>query len=840
MGSSCSASLAPETSSESPTGCARFSESIGRCEEQCDPCDSDTAPDLSSEHPLIRLMQQEMDGSNTTPRTPRGPAPPWAAVAMDNAGSQPRRDRTATGATPPRSPTPVKTVPPGLPEEEAQESAMALAGSFGADFLQELFREARQGDAARMSVQLQKVHSAAFSLLSGSGIGFADGGHHTVVEQSEGAAELTADFLDKVRNVSDTGTLLGAATAGGISVLHMLLHHKANPSVSDSRGQTPLHKAAEHGNLLAALMLLDRMQANDRSVSLHGLVNCDGESPEMVAAMAGHAELCHVLEVFKQMQADALARQLGSALQAPDPSGQRISTGDVLSLIDLNESAPPHAAAHAFALLRQSCIGSPMVSNLFQRIPEEQENLAALVERVCNGLHAAEAFLQSRTWDASDPGLDPALRSFVVTADLRSQWYKIRHEALRAKGAEVELEDFWQTQLTAEAMVSTMRNAVGDTFQLLLTSLWLYTRESWLRHLLDALAVAVQHLPSAEAMPAPAAGATGSAPESAPRWCGIAALEEAKLTALVEALAPCMQLIQWALNWFEEANIHHTAVTYRPLLLPMLGLQKLVDRYVAFRKSEHKEECALDSAFWLSLGGGSFFSSLSSRNSAITRLAKTRCNVLMIIRPDEKMPSYPKHMSLRGINVDDSLFSLDTVFRIARITRTVSSELDVDGNSGLFKGNSSRWPVIIIEVYSVTCFTAAMELLYLRGQLPASELQSKIEEWVSCSPLEHEAERFYMAGRLLAKEQVGFKEKAQKWFQQSFDSAQSAGDLDLAAQALLSKVRASPMPKTADHCKAFKQLKTQLGEGRVFGQHTKELIEELADELGETCPKWMD
>ena len=143
--------------------------------------------------------------------------------------SQPCRDRTATGATPPRSPTRVKTVPPGLPEEEAQESAMALAGSFGADFLKELFREARQGDAARMSVQLQKVHSAAFSLLSGSGIGFADGGHHTVAEQSEGAAELTADFLDKVRNVSDTGTLLGAATAGGISVLHMLLHHKANP-----------------------------------------------------------------------------------------------------------------------------------------------------------------------------------------------------------------------------------------------------------------------------------------------------------------------------------------------------------------------------------------------------------------------------------------------------------------------------------------------------------------------------------------------------------------------------------------------------------------------------------
>lgn len=793
---------------------------------------------------MILRMQQEMEGSITTPRTPRGPAPPWAAELPE------RRDRTATGCTPPRTPTAVKTVPPGLPEEEAQESGMALAGSFGPEFLQELFRQAREGDAGRMSVQLQKVHSVAFSLLGGSGIGFADGGNHSVMEQSEGAAELTSDFLDKVRD-SDNSTLLGAATEGGVSVVHMLLQHKASPSVSDRKGQTPLHKAAEHGCLLTALMLLDRMQASDRSVT--PTANVDGETPEMLAAMAGHGELCHALEVFKQMQADALSRQLGSALQAPDPSGHRISTGDALSLIELGQGM----SAHAAVLLRHSCIGSQLVPNLFQRIPDEQEELVAMVERVCTGLVTAERFLLSHAWDASDPGLDPALRSFVTTAELRSQWQKIRQEALRAKGAgwvlellcdagaQLELDEFWQTHLTAEAMASTMRNAVGDTFQLLLTALWLYTREAWLRHTLDALALALQHLPEEAAM-----GATGSAPESFP-----AVPTAPQLVPLLEALAPCMQLVQSALGWFEEANIHHTAVTYRPFLLPMLGLQKLVDRYVAFRKSEaSKDESRLDSAFWLSLGGGSFFSSLSSRNSAISRLARTRCNVLLIIRPDEKIPSYPKHMSLRGSNVDDSLFPLESLFRISRITRTVSTELDVDGTCGL---SSSRWPVIIIEVYSVSCFSEAMETLHLEGQLRPNELLSKVEEWIASSPLEHEAERYYLAGVLLAKasrsshskasklppEQQVFLEKAQKLLAQSFEVSRLAGDLDLAAQALLSKVQipgGSSGAEGAEGRKAFDLLKTHFGEGRGFSQRTKELVKELAEELGESCPRWAD
>lgn len=835
MGSQCSATLAHD---ESPsTGCARL-QRIGHCEEECDPCSDSPTSTLPAEHPLLQRMQQELDGSNTTPRTPRGPAPPWALEHAE------QRDRTATGCTPPRSPIAVKTVPPGLPDEEAAESALALAGSFGPEFIQELFRQARQGDAARMSVQLQKVHAAAFSLLSGSGIGFADGGHPTVSEQSDAAAELTGDFLNQVRCPNSKSSLLGAATEGGIHVVQMLLMQKADPMVSDPKGNTPLHKAAEHGSMLTVLMLLDRMQAHDRW-TCSAEPNADGETPEMLAALANRGEICHTLEVFRQMQTDAKQRQLGSALQAPDTSGHRISTGDAVSLIDLSMDAPEAVVAHAGVLLRQSSIGSVLVPNLFQRIPEEQADLAALVERVCAGLKGAEAFLLRHPWDPGDPGLDPALKSFVHSALLRSQWQKLRQEALVAKGATEDLEEFWQTHLSADAMAVTIRNAVGDTFQLLLTALWLYTREAWLRHLMDALASALQSMPQAEAVSTPAAGAgaTGSTPECS------AALGQ--LAPMVENLAPCMQLVQAALCWFEEANIHHTAVTYRPLQLPMLGLQKLVDRYVAQRKLEAKEENGrLEQAFWLSLGGVSFFSALSSRHMAIARLAKSRCNVLLIVRPDEKCPSFPKHMSLRGHNVDDSLFPLESIFRIGRITRTVSSELDVDGTSGLFKGTSSRWPVIVLEVYAANMYAEVMEALQLRKQVSFEELNQKVEEWIASAPAEREAERLYSAGLLFSKigrekggensaaqtgERKTWQEKAAALLLHAAQLAQSVGLMELAAQALLAKVRlpATDTSRAADSRQALSLLKAHVGEGHPLTGSAKELVQELSDQLPE-------
>ncbi|CAE7382891.1 unnamed protein product [Symbiodinium natans] len=377
-------------------------------------------------------------------------------------------------------------------------------------------------------------------------------------------------------------------------------------------------------------------------------------------------------------------------------------------------------------------------------------------------------------------------------------------------GAEAALEDFWQTHLTADAMANTMRQATSDTFQLLLTALWLYTREAWLRHLLDALAAAVYGAHGTRVSEGNR-GATGAAPE----WpLGLPA-DFAPVAPFVESLAPCMQLVQAALLWFEEANIRHTAVTYRPLQLPMLGLQKLVDRYVAARKSGEpvQETGRLDLGYWLSLGGGSFFSSLSSRSMAISRLAKTRCNVLVIIRPDETSPSYPKHMSLRGSNVDDSIFSLDTLFRIGRITRTVSSELDVDG-SAHFAGPRARWPVIIIEVYSVSCFTEVMELLQSRQQLHPGELAAKLEEWVVSAPPDREADRRLAAGQVLQKaaadmkgngilkaksaEVDTFMQKSRQMLSKAAETAIAAGQLETATEALLAKARIPGSNKEKD------------------------------------------
>jgi len=833
MGSSCSTGLADS----SPTaGCGRL-QRLGQCHEHCDPCEDDgaAAADLASEHPLLAKMQQEQDAGAATPRTPRGPAPPWVLQQEER-----RVDRTATGATPPRSPTPPRSLPPGLPEDDAKnsDSVVTLAGSFGADFLQDLFRTVRQGNLEELTAHLSKVNTVALSLLSSAGLGFVhpDRAGLAASERVEKAAELTAEYISKAREATSPKStlLLAASEKGRYLVVESLLQHKADPLVADDKGNIPLHKAAQSGSLLSALLLLDRIQSNDRSANIASMVNGDGETPEILAAEVGAADVCRAFEVFQTMQRDAASWQLGSASPLSDHQGHRIATGDMLSLIDLAVEMPSAAAATAGALLRRSSVGTPLVPNIFQRVPEEQAELSEMVSRVCRGIETAESQLlhPREAWDSTDPGLDPGLRSFVATASLRSQWQKIRQEALAAvPGADSQLEDFWQTHLTAEAMANTMRQATTDTFQLLLTALWLYTREAWLRHLLDALAAAVYGVHGTHAEGD--RGATGEAPVALPA-------EFAPVAPFVEALSPCMQLVQAALLWFEEANIRHTAVTYRPLQLPMLGLQKLVDRYVAARKAGDsvQESGRLDSGYWLSLGGGSFFSSLSSRSMAISRLAKTRCNVLVIIRPDESSPSYPKHMSLRGSNVDDSIFSLETLFRIGRITRTVSSELDVDG-SAHFAGPRSRWPVIIIEVYSVSCFTEAVELLQSRQQLRPGELGMKLEEWVASAPPDREPERRLAAGQVLQKVALDMKMKGEgilkaksteleilmkksgQMLSKAAESAIAAGQLETATQALLAKARIPGSNKEQDCVQAIELLKKQYGESHPQTQNAK-------------------
>jgi hypothetical protein len=481
-------------------------------------------------------------------------------------------------------------------------------------------------------------------------------------------------------------------------------------------------------------------------------------------------------------------------------------------------------------------VGTPLVPNLFQRIPEDQDKLQKMVDRVCSGLHVAEGLLRKTKWNASDPALDPALRSFVATADLRSQWQRLRDEALRSpgnEGLESALVDFWQTHLTAESMVDTIRTAMGDTFQLLLTALWLYTREAWLRHVLDALATALHAatVPTGTEYYEGTTGSTGSGLV----WSSADLPQAFQIVVpFVDALAPCMQLVQAALSWFEEANIRHTAATYRPLSLPMLGLQKLVDRYISLRRNgdgtqevpwESGQPKKLESGCWISLGAGSFFSSLSQRSMAIRRLARTRCNALLIIRPEETKPSYPKHMSLRGSSVDDTLFPLETVFRIGRITRTVSSDLDTDGSAAV-QGANSRWPVMVIEVYAADRHLEAMEHLHRRRELGQGELVSKLEEWARSAPPDQEPERLFEAGELVAKvlpipDAGGEKDpadgKASQLLAEAASAAEAAHLVDLAAQALFAKARlpgTATASKEQDCRKAYSLLQKAYGEGK--------------------------
>ncbi|CAE8627909.1 unnamed protein product [Polarella glacialis] len=845
MGSHCSALESDDLLRFAGCGTVPAAMRTGSCmEDQCGPCDEDQSLDpaaFASEHPLL---QEQRGGSE--PRSPRGPMPPWAVTVRSRT-----IDRTATGATPPRSLTPPRSTPPGLPDEEVKNAAtiLSLVSSFGASFMKDLFAAVRRGDLGAVNSLINRVTATAYTLAcGGSEAELPEIGSAVSAEKNEKSAELVAGFLSKARDASSQqkDTLLGVAALGGhVQIVQLLLTSRAEPLAADDKGNNALHKAAEGGNVLTTLVVLDRMQSNDRSISVSELANSDGETPEMAAALVGACDICRAFEVFSDMQHDAEMKQLGSNLPAPDLSGgHRVDgTGDILACIDINAMAASATAVASASLLRRSSVGTRLVQNLFQRIPEGEKELQAQIDRVCTGLSAAEDYLRRTTWNPSDPGLDPALRSFVATAELRSNWQKIRDEAVKndpSEGFDPGLEDFWQTHLTASSMVSTIRQAMGDTFQLLLTALWLYTREAWLRHILDALASAL-HAASAPKVPDGDEGATGATP----LWSASDLPSAFQIVApLVEALAPCMQLVQSALGWFEEANIRHTSATYRPLSLPMLGLQKLVDRYLALRQqtdSSKEDESLANSGdltlgAWISLGAGSFFSSLSSRAMAIRRLSRTRCNALLIIRPDERSPSFPKHMSLRGSSVDDTLFPLETVFRIARITRTVSSDLDAEG-AAFGRAGSSRWPVMIIEVYASNRYLQSMEVLQKQGDLGPGELASKLEEWTKAAPTGQDYDRLLEAGELLGKTAAAstvappkagpakqaakatallspFAAKAARMLSDSATSAEAACRPEVAARALLAKARYCRTAGQESDCrKAIALLEKSLGEG---------------------------
>eukprot|EP00929_Paragymnodinium_shiwhaense_P001307 TRINITY_DN101532_c0_g1_i1.p1 TRINITY_DN101532_c0_g1~~TRINITY_DN101532_c0_g1_i1.p1 ORF type:complete len:870 (+),score=213.26 TRINITY_DN101532_c0_g1_i1:85-2694(+) len=862
MGNHCSAVIAKPL--EGLHTCGRFGadgsledgDACGLCEDDVPHGTLNGPPGLLSLHSL-----QQEDG---TPATPRGPAPPW--VIASNAPKA--IDRTATGATPPRSPTPPRYSPPGLPEDGPKEAVtvLSLHSTFDSGFVRELFRAARAGNSTEIARLLNQVHNGALSLVSST---TAAGGREAAqsrssAEKSEKAAELVASFLSKARDTSAAcgvsgETLLGAAAlAGHLDVLQLLLNARADPCAADSQGCTALHRAAESGRVLCVLLALDRMQATVRNLNVAELTSSSGENPEMLAALNGSSDICRAFELFSEMQNDAELRQLGSGLPTSDMSsgGQRGSTGDFLSLIDLAAEARAPSGVLASALLRRHAGGGGLLRNIFARVPEDERELKCLITEACDGIRRAEEHLLKNTWTASDPSLEAPLRTLVATCEVRSAWQHFRQEAVQNDPAN-GLDDFWQTHLSAETMVATMSSARGETFQLLLTVLWLYTREAWLRHIVDALATALHAMamPSKNGGSHGADGATGATPlrdaDDLASWTAswsVSPTSARLITPLVNALAPIMQLVQAALGWFEESGIRHSGPTYRPLSVPMLGLQRLIDRYVAFRREAGEDEDGgqggegeawkLTSGAWVALGAGAFFSAMSSRSEALRRVSRTRCNVLLVIKPADKGPCFPKQMSLRGSAVDDVLFQLGALFQITRVRRTVSSDLDPEGCG---QNANSRWPVMIIELQAANRFLEAMEVLEGRGDLSEGLLELQLQQWCEGAPKADEAERLLDAGDLLQRcargeETKGARDRLQQAslvLQKALSLARAADNASVAARALLGLARCKLLANDSASLAADGKMALHMLEKSLGASHPETCAARLAwRELG--------
>eukprot|EP00928_Gymnodinium_smaydae_P019890 TRINITY_DN1765_c0_g1_i1.p1 TRINITY_DN1765_c0_g1~~TRINITY_DN1765_c0_g1_i1.p1 ORF type:complete len:950 (+),score=123.85 TRINITY_DN1765_c0_g1_i1:51-2852(+) len=711
-------------------------------------------------------------GDDGTPRTPRGPAPPWAL----SAGAPRIVDRTATGATPPRSPKPARATPPGLPEDDAKEAMTILSmhATFDAAFVRELFVAARSGLATEIAALLQKLSTGALSLVVGSQASKA------TPEQCDKAAELMASFLNKARESiaiplstpAAIETVLGAAAGRGhVEVVQMLLHARADPFSCDSRENTALHRAAESGRLLVVLMVLDRMQAHTRSICIADLFNTDSDTPESLAALSGSSDICRALEVFGDLQREAELRQLGygSLASGDTPSSRDAGINDMLVLIDLLADPRSASGKAAGMNLRRAVAGieGGLVPDFHVRISEDQAELRQLISTSCIGVRKAEEYLLKSEWNPGDRQHQSTLQAFVGTAEVRSAWQKVRQEVISIDPVD-GLEDFWQTHLTSEAMVATMANARGDTFQLLLAVLWLYTREAWLRHIIEASAMVLNNSMNSPTTCEHSAvvaseGATGASPlgVEATRCARSFVVVPQLIAPLVDSLAPCMRLVQAALGWFDAAGIRHHAPTYKPLSISVHEIKQL-EKYFTQRRDpgdgrdiDNGNNSGLKSNLagfaagtWVSLGAGTFFSTMSSRPDALRRLIKTRCNALLVIRPDEHYPYYPKQMSLRGNAVEDVLFPLGALYRVTRITKTVSSDLDP---SGCNQGSSSRWPVHVIELSAADRFLDAVELLEKRAELGATELETMLQQWIEGAPSDERASRLLAGGEVLAR-----------------------------------------------------------------------------------------
>lgn len=734
-------------------------------------------------HPLLLLGQEDQ-----TPRTPRGPIPPWAVSPED-----PQVDRTSTGVTPPRSHLPDRVSPPGLPEEKVAGS-QNLASMLSATFVKDLFQAVRSNDVIALHHLLQKAYSSGIALIAGMPGGSLGG--PLAAERCERVDEAVATFLSRARSPRPSGslvseTLLGAAAAAGhAEATQLLLEARADPGAPDSQGCSALHRAAEGRDFLTVLLVLDRMQAHQRGINVATLTNNVGETPEMLAALAGASEVCRAFELFSDMQDDAGLRQIGHQLQPPqDPGdgGGGLGLGSAVALLDLSADMKSSEGLATSALLRSSVLGGSLVRDPFRRAPEQEAELSKLIDEACHGIHQAQDTLLSTPWDgllstprdAGRPSLGVAARRCLRTAELRGTWQRLRTNALGASTVCAKsLEDFWQTHLTAEAMSISLGRCQSDIFQMFLMVLWLYTREAWLFHVIEALA----------ALLLVARGAKASDGDLGEGTTGATPLEPVELTgalrpvaAMADALAPFTQLVQSALLHFEERGVRHTGTTYRPMSLPTAALRRLLDRLTAWHQDceDDREESLSGSGVWVSLGAGGFFCSMSSRMEATRRLTLTRCNVLLCIRPDDWAPCFPKHLSLRGASVDDVLFPLGALFRVVRATRTVSSDLDPQ--------NDARWPVVLLELVASNRLLEALEIMEQRGELGAGELEATLADWVTGAAHGDEHRRLYAAGELLAH--CGRLDQAAALMGQSALIAESHGDRVCAARTLLASAR---------------------------------------------------
>ncbi|CAE7176797.1 NAD-dependent protein deacylase [Symbiodinium microadriaticum] len=581
------------------------------------------------DHPHPLLCRSHEDD------TPRGPTPPWA---VHNTECEPV-DKTSTGATPPRMLVAIRCSPPGLPEElDQSHNQPGLLVALGAGFCRDLFRAARTGNDELLEKLIKNAYTSCVR-RGGSG------------DLDDGTAEEVSSMLSFARDVGTGETLLGAAAKHGEAlVVRLLLLNSANPTISDSRGRNALHRAAEGGDLLTTLLVLDRLQSADRFLSVTDFVDNHGETPGVVASSAGSSAVCGALEIFGDMQLNAEQQYVGQL-------GKPGVRNDILSSLDFGSEA----ANASLQCLREASLGSALVPKIW---PQTQAgfDLADALNQAFQGLQQAEDLLMNGSWKPSQFGLPSGLKQVVRTIDLRVRWQRLRTDAMAGASSKA-LEEFWQTHLSAARMAKLTRGE-GNLQQIYLGILWLFTRESWLPHIMEAMA--------------------GFLRESSPEV--MQAYEAMALQSLVQALSPMAQLVQAATCYFRQQGVRHEGVTFRPVVLPPSVLKSMIDRFLECKEerqqSSEATECAdaegLETGMWFILSHGSFPTAFASRWDAGKRLAKTSSNVLLAIQADPKFPSFPEHMSLKGGGDDPRLKRQNACLRSAAMSRVYLEHRDAN------------------------------------------------------------------------------------------------------------------------------------------------------------------